>query len=256
MELIDKALSEIKQELEASRDKQPSARYDPKEKTITVTYYFGPLYEIRCALIAGRDNWLRFWQQADFENLSLESVLSYGIRLSRKQGRPQKEVKAALERYASEDPAAFGIDMYNCAMVALTYHPKYKPTMKPRGRGGTNYELNRQERWELAATAIYLYLELKHWRHKHQEYRPACIGKLLKTYGKSYDYLKLDVFLQEAVGEILSDYYGIEFTPTERGFWQTFVTESPLSIKVIQALKRRPIEENPFLEPLFREFLF
>jgi hypothetical protein len=252
VELIDKAISELETDLKSYSNKEPSARRDPHEKTITITYYFGLYREIRCALIADRDNWVKLWEEADFNNLSLETLFSYDIRLSRKQGRKLAEVKAALAQYASENPHSFGLDIYNCALIALSHHPHYKLTVKRRGAGGTEYELNQQERWDIAATAIYLYLELKQWRHKHQEDRPAYIGKLLKTYSKSYDDLKLDSFLQEAVGEILSEYYGIEFSSR---FWQTFVVESPLSIKVIRALKRRPIEENPFLEPLFREFL-
>jgi hypothetical protein len=157
--------------------------------------------------------------------------------------RPSRGKKLALKRYSEESPLDFEGDVELCAQGANLENPKYKPSTKPRKN---LYGLTKKERWDISSTAVRLYSYLCDTR-KLKPY-PSYLNKFLNHY--EVEYLGNDLDVQEIIPDILSQWYDIDFGDR---FWQSFVTEGPVSVKRVRQIAKGRINplKDPFLRPLF-----
>jgi hypothetical protein len=221
----------------------PKVTPNPKEKTISVTFDFGALGHIkRVKIIARRKTWLNWhW----IEDISFEDIECY---LSK---RTLNKIKDALKDLYQQSPEIFNADFFNCVLYAnAEENPDFKLRVKPRKP--SPYDLSWTEKNEISATAIHLYVYFKSICRLPENKWPLYIDKFLTEYKIDKHFFKKGLDLEGIIENVISQYYGIDFS--ER-FWQTFVTESPISIERVQRLKRINPEQNPFLLPIFKEFM-
>jgi hypothetical protein len=222
----------------------PNARHYPKSKQITVTYYFRPTDKIKAKLILHRDEWFNLWDELDFTNVAYKSVESF---FSDKTSQKNRD---ALKEYASQYPDHFSDDFFKCVYLANFENPEFRP---PKPRKPSRYELDKAEKWKISNTAIRLYIYLRNIIKQPERSWPRYVKQFLKVYNIPKANLNDDLILKQDIREVIIDYYGIEFG--ER-FWQTFVTESPISLR---RLKNSPRvitpESDQYLAELFKEFI-
>jgi hypothetical protein len=239
-EYVDHLLETVK--LQLKKHERPVAHYNKSNKRITIIYDFNFGFIPKVKFIAHRDIWLQWFynfDQTDFNAIKL--CLS----------RPSKKTHEDLSQYANNYPRDFRGDMFKCIECAIFQHPKFPPAVK--SRKPSQYDLTWREKNEISVTAIWLYLELRRLGNQPENKWPSYIKKFLKEYDIKNKALKQDLAIKESIIEIMKQYYGIDFCDR---FWQTFVTESSISLKQVKKLKRiDPPKENPFLKPLFKEFI-
>ena len=241
--ILDDAISGIKADLIAHQKESPKVRRDSTDKTIRIIYPFN-WNRIKPKIKASYEVWLKFWNEVNPEEYDFETVSSYFKIFPR-------EEKETLKRYAEEYPEHFIGDMFGCVQcVNLGHNPLYKPRVKPRKP--SEYGLDWKEKNELAATAAHLYVYLYRIGEELEERCPRYVKEFLDEYGIDFGDLRNDLQLKLSVKDIMSQYYGEKF---KERFWQTFVVEGPISLRHIKSLRRINPKDNPFLVPLFAEFM-
>ena len=246
---MDNLINDIREIL--SNQTPPKVVYNKKKKpkTISVKYNFasGTLSILKnVKIIASREDWLKFFYEFDFDKVTFDDFEQY-------LSRPRKDVKEALKGYAQEWPSSFSSDILDCVEWALSKNPLFRPGRKPRKP--SPYELSPHEKNELSAQASYLYIFLKNMCQQPEKIWPAYFKNFCAAYEIIPINLKGNIDRQDAVRKILSIYIDGDPKYFAESFFQTFVTESPVKLSRIKKSKRVSPKSNPFLYPLFKEFL-
>lgn len=133
--------------------------------------------------------------------------------------------------------------------LANSKNPLYRPG-KPRK---SVYGLCKTERWEIANTAIRLYIYLRRIGKQPKDSWPPYLEKFFDTYDVPQSDLDKDHQLMQDIKDVMRKFYGNKFG--ER-FWQTFVTEGPISLSKVKNLRPNITpEDDPYLKKLFEEFI-
>ena len=222
---LDKILSEINSFLKERQNgqyrKKPDVFYDPKGK-IRVTYYFGPMDDVEVKIIARKEEWLNMLSELNFDLVPFGTIEPY-------LSRPRQEAKNILKKYAEEYPDDFSAEIFECVQLANSKNPLYRPG-KPRK---SVYGLSKTERWEIANTAIRLYIYLRRIGKQPEYSWPPYLEKFFDTYDVTQSDLDNGLQLMQDIKDVMEEFYGVEFG--ER-FWQTFVTEGPISLSKVKNL--------------------
>jgi len=236
-----KELKELKRILESHKRKlkKPDLRYNPKDKHIRVTHDFEQGYIPGIKIKAPRELWLEWY--CNFDQIKFDTIKPYLSRI------PKKTLKALTE-YAEQDPQGFMGGMFYCVQVALEENPLYSPRVK--ARKPSEYDLKWHDINKISNTSIRLHDYLHKIKNYKEFDRPDYLKKFLNVYGIS----ALDLLdVKDAVRKVMSKYYGVDF---KERFWQTFVTDRPISLRQIRKLAPDPSPENDeFLKELFKEFM-
>jgi hypothetical protein len=242
-DIIKKVSDESKKSNNARQNEgyanKPSAKYNYKDKKLSVTYYFGPWDNLKAKLRATKEKWYRLWESVDFDNVSFKVIEPI---LSRKTS---EKIKEEIKGYADKYPDYFSGDVFNCVQYAVLKIREVKP------RKPSVYGLSPDDRIEISTIAARLYIYLRKIGEKPEKHWPSYIKKFLDTYEIPEYHLKNDLELKSDIGNVMSKYYGIEFG--ER-FWQTFVTEKPISPLRLKSMKHVNPENDPLLNQIFKEF--
>lgn len=222
---------------------EPKVIPNPKEKTISVTYDFGASGYIKSVkIIASREKWLNWhWM----ESVSYEDIKDY-------LSRPSKKVKKALEDLYKQSPVIFNADFFNCVLYAnAEANPDFKTRV--RARKPSRYNLTWHEKNKISNISIRLYDYLYNISKQKEIDRPNYLKKFLKAYEiKKYD-IEERIFIEDVVRKVMSKYCKKDFG--ER-FWQTFVTDRPISIKQVRKIAPNPNpEKDEYLKELFKDFI-
>ena len=225
----------------------PTARHDPKTKRITVTCYFGPFKQIKAKLIKERDEWMKLWEELDFTNVQFNEIESFF------SARTTQNVKEALRQYVKDYPDHFSADIFNCTYLAIFENPDFRPskTRKPSPYGDS-------VKAEITELAPRLYIYLQKMGKKPEKSWPSFFTRFLETYEiQKHNPKPLDKWnhhdLKDIVRFVISKYIGM---PLSERFWQTFLTDRRISLKLIKKFSHRinPTQDR-ILSDLFEEFI-
>jgi hypothetical protein len=242
MEKLKRILENHKQKL-----KKPDVRYEPKDKHIRVTHDFNQGFIPNIKIRAHWELWLNWYyniEQINFDTINSTDPNTGKPYLSR---IPKKSLEA-LTKYAEQDPRGFIGDLFYCTQIALIENPSYLPRVEDRKP--SEYDLTWHNKNKILNISIRLHDYLYEIRRQKEIDRPDYLKKFLKAY-EIEEYNLLDI--KDVVRRVMSDYYGADF---KERFWQTFVTDRPVSIKQVRKIAPNPTPENDdFLKELFEEFM-